>query len=323
MRSGALFLVGAIAGSLLATSCAIVGYDLDGYGPAKSSASGGGQGGSGGGSSSTGAGAGCGDGKTCSETPPMGWRGPVALLENQKGTNCSGDFPNLVFIGGGSPRGAPATCSGCTCDTTPCGANTIVTTYTDAGCTTGPLAYALGETCGSVSPTGAAHVVVTPPATTGTCTASAVTVHADPAAFGTQVIACGGVKLGKSCGASERCAPAPTHPFEPGLCIFQTGNVQCPAGLTKHVFFDSFDDTRDCTPCTCGAPAAKCAVSVKFSSDAACATPVGTAMSGGGCTALTGAWNGGIATLTSPCMPIDGQPMGDVSGSDPTTFCCE
>jgi len=328
MRSQAIILVGAVAGSLFAASCAIVGYDLGGYRPANGGASNGGasnsgSGGNGGGTSSTGAGAGCMAGQTCSEAPPQGWQGPVALLENQTSPACAGAYPDLLFAGGSSPKGAPATCSGCTCDTTPCNAITFVTAYTDGACTTGAAAYALGTTCGSVGPTGAAHVMVTGPTTSGSCTPSTVVVQTTPPAFGTTVIACGGANVGKTCGPSESCAPAPKAPFEPGLCIFRAGNVQCPAGLTKHVFFDDLDDTRGCTACACGAAAANCPATVTLASDTACALAVGTVASGSGCTALAGAWNSGISKVSSPCTPLQGQPQGGVSGVGPTTFCCE
>src|SRR5271170_7766940 len=114
MRSHALILLGAVAGSIAAASCAVVGYDLDGYGPAKGGASngGGGNGGkagnggnagsdaSGGGGASTvgtssggGGGKQCGAGETCSETPSKGFQGPVALLIDAPSDTCEGDFP--------------------------------------------------------------------------------------------------------------------------------------------------------------------------------------------------------------------------------------
>jgi hypothetical protein len=331
MRSDAFIVIGMFAGSVVAAGCAIVGYDLEGYKPAQGGANAGGGGSGGAGISSTqssassggnGGGA-CGAGEACTETPPNGFQGPVALLVDQPGQKCAGDFPNEAFIGGGSPEGDAATCS-CTCDTAPCAANLIVTTYSDPSCTLATAGYGISKTdgCNMVAPTGAADVIVTAPKATGACTPSAPTVHTTPPSFGTTVVACGGASRGAACGSGEACFPKPKSPFAAELCIYRSGDVACPAGLTKKVYFKTLDDTRGCTACACGPAALTCSTTVSFFSDPACAASVGNAASGV-CTALAAPWNSADAKVASPCAPINGMPDGKVSGAEPTTFCCD
>jgi hypothetical protein len=53
------------------------------------------------------------------------------------------------------------------------------------------------------------------------------------------------------------CAAVPESGFHSSPCVQHDGDVACPAGAytEKYVEYASFTDNRDCTACTCGAPA--------------------------------------------------------------------
>jgi hypothetical protein len=107
----------------------------------------------------------------------------------------------------------------------------------------------------------------------GACAPSVETATIDPVSWTSVVVACD-VTQGQACvGMAGVCAdPVPDPFWSNGHCIYQAGIAACPSEFYRqHVLYASNVDTRDCTACTCSAPAmGACA--------AAGGQPVGTAV---------------------------------------------
>jgi hypothetical protein len=138
-----------------------------------------------------------------------------------------------------------------------------------------------------------------------------------------------------TCASQEVCVPNPPPPFQQQLCIMQPGDVACPTTApydvytVKHVYYDMVSDTRDCTACTCDAPAG-----------VSCKTPHIVTYDQQGCAGnklddfttipkmcqgvdgktksvqLTAMMSGGM------CSPSASSPTGAATPQNPTTVCC-
>jgi hypothetical protein len=133
------------------------------------------------------------------------------------------------------------------------------------------------------------------------------------------------------------CVPPPPPGFE--VCIAATGVFDCtdPTNLTPqypetHLVYDDYLDTRACSPCTCGEPSGStCSSTVSVYTDGACSTLAYSATvdsSGPACHDLPAGTPLGSKSATPPtfapgaCTPGGGAPMGAVTPTDATTFCC-
>ncbi len=119
------------------------------------------------------------------------------------------------------------------------------------------------------------------------------------------------------------------------VCVFQTGDVDCPGFgpyTEKHVFYDSYDDTRACSPCTCGAPTGStCSSKVSIYTDGACSTLAYQATvdaTGPACHDVPAGTPLGSKSATPPtyapgaCSPGGGMPMGAATPTGAATLCC-
>jgi hypothetical protein len=132
------------------------------------------------------------------------------------------------------------------------------------------------------------------------------------------------------------CSPAATPPDGFRVCIAREGDADCPIVSPyseKHVFYKGIDDTRDCTACTCGAPAGgSCSALVTIYTDAACSAQTGSAMATNAATspcvdvpagsAIGSKAMGPITYMPGACAAIGGEPVGDAVPRDPVTVCC-
>jgi hypothetical protein len=133
------------------------------------------------------------------------------------------------------------------------------------------------------------------------------------------------------------CVPAPPPGFE--VCIAQPGMVDCadpmnPTGpySEMHILYEGYEDTRACSPCTCGEPSGStCSSTVSVYTDGACSTLAYSATvtsSGPACHDLPAGTPLGSKSATPPtfmpgaCAPGGGAPMGAVTLTNVTTFCC-
>src|SRR5262249_30193643 len=94
-----------------------------------------------------------------------------------------------------------------------------------------------------------------------------------PATWGTFARACKAASFDKCNDQHGLCVPV-----APGFkrCAFHEGDVPCPTAqmgpyVEKYTFYGAVDDTRSCTPCTCGAPLlSECSAEISVYEDAAC-----------------------------------------------------
>lgn len=165
----------------------------------------------------------------------------------------------------------------------------------------------------------------------GTCTPTGgAPTGADPV-WDDAVKACRVVSNLAGCTAPQSCVPKPQGVYEPRICIGRPGVQSCPGPFTQAVpAFGDFDDTRDCTTCTCGSgTGGTCTLGVTLYSDANCTNAVGTGNSNtclglGGNPAIQSAQTTLVNGPTGGSCPSTGGgvPTGAVTEIDPTTFCC-
>jgi len=136
------------------------------------------------------------------------------------------------------------------------------------------------------------------------------------------------------CGAGESCAPTPPEGF--ALCLSVAGEgYDCPPEYPDpFVVFDTVDDGRACSLCSCSDPSgATCSALVSLFTDAACGAllgsfPVSSAMDNA-CTDLPPGVGLGskeaVLTVDTPgaCAQSGGAASGELRPSGPVTFCCQ
>lgn len=159
----------------------------------------------------------------------------------------------------------------------------------------------------------------------------------DDSSWRTFARACRGFGFSPCLDPGMLCVPTAEPPPQGfSQCIFQKGELECPAGYpNRHVFYDDIEDSRRCSACWCGPPeGGVCSSNVSLFLDASCSAPQTTAFLdslspqclsplGGLGTAL------GSKEATSPvytpgsCEPMGGEPLGSVELTGPSTFCCQ
>ncbi len=149
--------------------------------------------------------------------------------------------------------------------------------------------------------------------------------NADP--WKNEVHVCTALSNASGCGA-DACVLAPAPAYETRLCVSRVGAQQCPAGYgERHLAYDSFNDTRACSACSCNAGAISCAGSstVTLWSNSICTQNAHTVGTNSGCVnvPLGIAYRNvtGIPSMTvNNCPPS--TPTGSVVGAGATTICC-
>ena len=133
------------------------------------------------------------------------------------------------------------------------------------------------------------------------------------------------------CGEVGQCMPHAQAPMQGGSCLFRPGENMCPGGpwTVREVVYESFDDERPCSACSCGAvdPEA-CAATIELFTDDECTMPHPAVSVGAGCQAMQGyaprsarlVGDGAEGTLS--CAPSGGDAMGEVIAVDAVTLCC-
>jgi hypothetical protein len=309
----------------------------------------------------------------CVDPVPGGWTGFVSLYDGPPASvpSCGGDFPTSSYVGKDAIVAVDASCSVCSCGT-PTGQScgfadpTHALLTSDAACN-GPSSCTVGlevpaswngtcfgpdgapggvDTCGpnggascaagnqpcNVSLNATALAVVG-----GSCQANVETPTVPPVAWGGAGAACGGPTPGTGCSAAGVCLPVPDAPFHAGICVFQTGDLSCPAGVfsEKHLFYGDASDSRTCTSCTCStAQGGSCSATVTVYPTSALTSCTGAPVtlhptsSAADCVNLAGNPTVGsreaafTAVSGGACNSSGGTPAGAATGIDPTTFCC-
>jgi hypothetical protein len=125
---------------------------------------------------------------------------------------------------------------------------------------------------------------------------------------------------------TQGCLPRPGAPFEPRVCVFQSGTVEsCPAEFpVRFDVMESFTDARSCNDdCVCDASGVACNGSVSVHDDETCSAADET-IPIGDC-ADVDATNGSVQYQPQPsgdCVQMQGTASGDTTPNSPETICC-
>ena len=278
----------------------------------------------------------CTVGFSCVPNVPAAWDGPVALFDGDLANvpPCPAAFPDEEYQGRSNLVDEPAMCAACACSTP------------DVECTLAPLAFTTGAMCGNTvgmaaQPTAAGDcATITPPGQTSGYKAAAATATPDDCTesggeptlpgvnWASASLVCSGAGTGDGCMGGGVCAPRTAGPFVSGQCVWRDGDHPCPGGYNdRHVLYDEndYDDTRDCTSCSCGAPTGTCDVTTEIHAGGVCAgAAIATVTNDGSCELA--AIGGSIETTimkSGSCPPAGGSPTGAITeGTNPTTVCC-
>jgi len=288
----------------------------------------------------------CGGGNVCVAEAPAGWAGPVVWAETpiaDEAPECPAAYPELAFEAFDDLQAAPAVCD-CECGTAggaSCATITLEYHNTDSACISPDDTYTINPsgscTSGPSEGSGRYWEVADPGVSGGSCTPSASVEIAD-VAWNSQSTVCGGATLDSgSCIADQLCVSQPAADFESRLCVWQVGDLECPAGsysdrFTRHA---SFEDDRNCSTCTCGDPEGECSGTVQLYGQSNC-TPLGgagisaTVDIGGDCERgvttsshiVESARAGSLTVSNVACEPSVGTAIGEAEPDDPYTLCC-
>jgi len=166
-------------------------------------------------------------------------------------------------------------CTGCGCSpgTTECRA-TITMFTSEADCKAsknGVTAVASSTSCpaapqreGSWDGFQTSAFTVTP----GTCTASG-SASLTPPTWTKDMRLCLTTTVGAGCQSGFSCVPA--APSGTNLCSEKSGSSSCQTGFSEQIFYDGFQDSRNCSSCSCSRSGGDCnSVKIGLGSDWSC-----------------------------------------------------
>ena len=295
----------------------------------------------------------------CVPRPPAGWSGPVALYDDAAELpvpDCPATFfQTPIFEGHAELDVAPANCSPCTCSLSGVTCSAPVAEEFASGPACGgqcgwtsqppnpPLEFSANSCMGiefndsgNCPPPVSGRVSGSTPSGTASCVPSTQTPSIPPIAWHDIARACHAPSSDKGCDEGFLCAPRPSHPFEPNLCIVRLaeGDVDCPEGpySQKFVFYRDANDTRSCTACSCGSPSnVRCEGEVKaYSGTTGCINEDGS-IPLGACGGFGAATQQGdkyvklfraFVEAKATCLASGGTAIGTVTPTRPQTICC-
>jgi len=121
------------------------------------------------------------------------------------------------------------------------------------------------------------------------------------------------------------CLPAIPEGFESKWCIYQQGDLDCPAGFAeKSMFWSDVEDTRGCSNCQCGALAScEDAELMIYEGEDCAGEPVAVLTDSSTCTEVTG--QSMVADFGGEDCPVTeaSAPQGSIEPTGPFTFCCD
>lgn len=272
---------------------------------------------------------------------PDGWQGPVRLAtgEGDEAPTCSGAWRDVQALAYDGIEGAPAECS-CSCDASAVQCPTQLELerhdYTAADCHDAPLleVHTLSPGCNAVSEYNSNSWVLRAPQPEGECVAVAGAAVPE-LVFGRVHALCGPSEdASGSCDDGEACLAPPPDADAP-MCIWQAGDLECPAdgGYTSRQLLDtSYTDHRACSECSCGPLDGSCEVGDVTAypySNMCVAGAVQVSLSDEDCS-ISGA---GIGSVDYPagsipnlvggsCDPTASVPTGELEITGHITVCC-
>jgi hypothetical protein len=271
------------------------------------------------------------------DPPPDGWSGPAALFESTASPlpappSCPDAFSDDV-VDGNDGLTAPTAQCGCTCAATgqTCG-DVSVTFYSAAGCTSSCTSYPVGAACVNVTTSCPFAIATAPAPQGGGCNPSSSKVL--PATSWStvgRVCAPGATPPAAGCSGAQVCVAQAPAPFDTSLCVYQAGDLPCPAGTYggKHLLYGSVLDVRGCSACACGMPVSGGGCMGELSLFTASTCPSADTrppyVLGSGCQqvgALGGLEAPGLEVTQGSCPTSGGNPQGAATPTSPVTVCC-
>jgi hypothetical protein len=273
----------------------------------------------------------CGPAAACGELAPVGWFGPAIyarVLGGGPAPDCPESFSALgpsVLEGWNDP--GPAICE-CSCElSTPLTCSSYAYSHNTASCNTYNLYTPVTTMCVNANLTGWTQFYSNAQ-NFPTCMQESSETFPPPV-WDAQIRSC---KLaedatGQACGEGGTCLPTAPEGFESGLCIYKDGDNECPAGAyaNKTLFHANFDDTRECSNCSCGSATATCTAPLQVFEGTDCeGAPLAEIAPNSACTQVTG---GSVAMASDDDggCPVSSpaEPMGAIMPTGPFTFCCQ
>lgn len=282
-------------------------------------------------------------------TPGGGWVGPLSFWSGSGPapacTNESG-FPTEVANAGSGISAAPSSCYSCECGA-PQGVSCQVGALTifsadDCFGLNRTLNIVQGECVAFLSQTmdpASVRWEAAPPAGGACVPKTSGSAIIPPVQWDTRMRACGDAPPnGAGCGIGS-CVARPKAPFAQRFCIYQRGDLSCPAGSysDRSVYFGGVNDTRTCTECACTPPSGtSCTGTLKLFTDLSCGADETNLSSVSECSALAPdptppappyltlrsvLYNGSPGSDGS-CSTQSSRAEGGVWQTDPLTVCC-
>jgi hypothetical protein len=270
---------------------------------------------------------------------PAGWtlvRGLVTTGDDDPHLCQNGDAARRLRTG---PAGAPA-CEPCGCDlqNASCSAGQLTCYDGNATCA-GSADYVVSPVNDECAPfdnvpsagANTASCQITSPASVqmqGVCLAMGGQKIDEPPFAGAielcELVAAEGESGG--CGAGEACSPM-TNSDDGKVCITKPDEQSCPPGWPEaHFGYGDFDDTRDCSPCSCGDVSCDDDGQYEIFDDGSCGASRGF-VTATGCAPFADAFDNGVASYKAKlATPLAECPnptgIGEVIGLMAEKICC-
>jgi hypothetical protein len=124
------------------------------------------------------------------------------------------------------------------------------------------------------------------------------------------------------------CVPPIPEGFESKWCMYQTGDLECPAGPfpVKTLFYSGVEDTRACSNCQCGTVSQSCeeAELMVFGGPDCAGEPVAYLPGNNQCVEVFGESVAADWGAEEACPVTEpSEPQGAIVAMGPFTFCCD
>jgi hypothetical protein len=274
---------------------------------------------------------------SCVLEAPRDWQGPVALREGSElGAECSGRFGQQAFRAGRQPSADAISCSTCSCNGAgDCAAFVDFGTGSGQDCGGMTCTTSVNQSCAEIMPPclaglTSAYLKTKLPSDPIGCTASQQNPTKPDVHWESQVRACrddGAKRAG--CDSGKLCLPKSAgSDFAEGYCVWREGEDDCPAQTFTHkqTYHREFDDTRECSACSCSGASCSYRWKIFNSGDTSCTAPILEIVDANQCVQVNPASDklrvGVSIEAAGQCTASGGDGRGEVSATRPITVCC-
>jgi hypothetical protein len=275
----------------------------------------------------------CPEGSLCGTEPPEGWFGPTIIARVAAGETapeCPEEFDDAgpeLFAGFGDPD--PAECS-CECEPPASPSCNARIQTRGNNCIGYGNSWNVDATCMNLEVDGFGEFNIYGGYYYGGYSAECTAVESaeiPPISWESTISTCRLSADPLSCQGSKLCIPPAPEAFEDTWCIYQQGDLGCPAGVfnTKSVFFTGATDDRACSDCNCGTSGSDCNEGelLTFTTQDCAGEPDSVLEANGSCGPLQ-ASSFAVNYPGSDTCPVTTQPhaTGDAEPTGGFTFCC-